>query len=90
MVHKPDVTLVIRGFLMSHAGQHCETCLAEGTGLDPKAVKTAFKPSKDHPYSFMPTCCDGCRTTQLCVAFVGDRDTITGKQAAVALMGTHD
>jgi hypothetical protein len=83
-----DVSTQIRTFLVKHPGSCCEPCLAKGTRLDAKAVKAAFKPSKDNPYSFMPACCTHCEKTAMCVAYVGELKQVTGQQAAIALMGS--
>lgn len=87
MPNDPDVSAQIRLFLLSHPGQYCEACLAKGAGLDAKATKAAFKPSKDNPYSFMRAWCSHCETTALCVAYVGESEAATQKQAVAALMG---
>jgi len=83
----PDVDVLIRHFLLSHAGHYCEACLAEGTGLDAKAVHAAFYPSRNNPYSFMPERCHQCERTALCVAWVGEPEATGVSQAASAVMG---
>ena len=81
-----DVSAEIRLFLLSHSGPYCEACLAAGAGLNAQAVRAAFKPSRDNPYSFMPASCRACERTGMCVAYVGESDATPLRQAAAALM----
>lgn len=81
-----DVSAEIRLFLLSHSGPCCEACLATGAGLDARAVRRAFKPSRDNPYSFMPAWCSHCERSGMCVAYAGESDATPLRQAAAALM----
>ena len=87
MPKQPDVSASIRAFLLNHPGQSCEACLAKGAGLAADAVTAAFKPSRNNPYSFMPTSCSHCQTMAVCVAYVGEPDAASRKKALAALIG---
>ena len=85
MPNLPDASTPIRSFLIRHPGQHCQACLVEGTALDVQTVKAAFKPSKYNPYSFMWTCCSRCKTTAMCVAYVGEPNALSRQNSAIAV-----
>lgn len=84
-----DVSVEIRVFLLSHPGPYCEACLANVAGLDARAVHAAFKPSRNNPYSFMPERCCQCETTAICVAWVGESEATSLRQAAAAVIGAN-
>ena len=86
MASHTDVSAEIRLFLLSHPGPYCEACLAKETALDARAVKAAFKPSRDNPYSFMPVACSRCEQTVVCVAYAGESAPNRLRQAAASLM----
>ena len=87
MTNPPDAHAPIRSFLINHPGQHCVACLGKGTALvlDASTVKEAFRPSKHNPYSFMPATCGGCGAFTICVAYVGEPNSASQQNSAIAV-----